>query len=48
MMKRSSKGTRYFEAELENPILGIRPVLDTDLTRDNFENDPGDSDFQDL
>ncbi len=48
MKKRSSKGTRFFEAELENPILGIRPVLDTDLTRDNFENDPGDSDFQDL
>lgn len=49
MGKRSSKSQRFFmECELENPLLGIRPVLDTDLLRDGLENDPGASDFQDL
>lgn len=47
MDKKSTKGTRFFiESELENPLLGIYPVLDTDLARDNLEN--GASDFRDL
>ncbi len=48
MNKRSNKTTRFFETELENPLLGIYPVLDADLTRDNLENDLGASDFRDL
>ena len=34
------------DCELENPILGIRPVLDADLSKDSPEN--GSSDFRDL
>ena len=49
MDKRSNKTTRFFfESELENPLLGIYPVLDADLARDNLENDLGTSDFRDL
>ena len=47
MKKRSSKNARFsVRAELENPVLGIRPVLDADLTRDHLEN--GASDLRDL
>jgi len=49
MKKRSSKVTRVFiEGELEAPISDVYPVIDTDLARDNLENDLGAADFQDL
>jgi|GEM_PF-4905526 len=50
MDKKSSKRTRVFiEGELEAPIPEeIYPVIDTDLARDNVENDLGASDLQDL
>ncbi len=49
MRKRSSKTTRIvIEGELEAPISDVYPVIDTDLARDNLENDLGASDLQDL
>ena len=37
-----------FDNELERPISSIYPVIDTDLARDNIENDLPDSELQDL
>ncbi len=49
MNKKSSKRTRIFiEGELDAPISDVYPVIDTDLARDNLENDLGASDLQDL
>lgn len=48
MDKRNTKGTSSFlESELENPLLGMYPVLDPDLSKDSLENDIGVSDFRD-
>lgn len=47
-MDKRDKSTRFLEAELENPVLGIRPVLEADFSRDNFENEHGASDYQNL
>ena len=33
---------------IERPISDVYPVIDTDLARDNVENDLSDADFQDL
>jgi len=32
----------------ERPISDVYPVIDTDLARDNIENDLSDADLQDL
>lgn len=49
MKKRSSKNARIFiEGEVDAPISDVYPVIDTDLARDNLENDLGASDLQDL
>lgn len=49
MAKKSSKSTRIFiEGELDAPISEVYPVIDTDLGRDNLENDLGASDLQNL
>ncbi|MEE0944176.1 MAG: hypothetical protein UIM24_01825 [Clostridia bacterium] len=37
-----------FDNEIERPISSIYPVIDTDLARDNIENDLPDSELQDL
>lgn len=37
-----------FDNEVERPISSIYPVIDTDLARDNIENDLPDSELQDL
>lgn len=36
------------DGSLDNPISEVYPVLDTDLARDNVENDLSDADLQDL
>ncbi|MBQ8637097.1 MAG: hypothetical protein IJ423_03805 [Clostridia bacterium] len=36
------------DTEVERPIPSIYPVIDTDLARDNIENDLPDSELQDL
>ena len=36
------------KAEKERPISPVYPVIDTDLARDNVENDLSDADLQDL
>lgn len=33
---------------IEKPVSGIYPAIDTDLGRDNIENDISDADLQDL
>ncbi|MEL7609034.1 MAG: hypothetical protein AAGU74_05970 [Bacillota bacterium] len=49
MDKKSSKRTRVFiEGELDAPISEVYPVIDTDLARDNVENDLSAADLQDL
>lgn len=44
--KRSSRDS--VDGSLDNPISDVYPVLDTDLARDNVENDLSDADLQDL
>ena len=39
---------RVFDNEVERPISSVYPVIDTDLARDNIENDLPDSELQDL
>ena len=34
--------------QIERPISNVYPVIDTDLARDNIENDLSDADLQDL
>lgn len=38
----------YKPYEKERPISSVYPVIDTDLGRDNVENDLSDADLQDL
>lgn len=40
--------TRPYSADLDKPISGIYPEIDTDLARDNLENDLTAADIQDL
>lgn len=47
--KNSATTRRFIEGELDAPIPEeIYPVIDTDLARDNLENDLGASDLEDL
>ncbi len=38
----------HFPSKKERPISKIYPMIDTDLARDNLENDIPDADLQDL
>ncbi len=40
--------TRPYSEELDKPIPGVYPEIDTDLARDNLENDLTAADIQDL
>ena len=43
-----SKGKKRISNKAENPIPKLYPVIDTDLARDNIENDLTSADKQDL
>ncbi len=38
----------HFPSKRERPIPEVYPMIDTDLARDNLENDITDADLQDL
>lgn len=46
--QRKSSNQDIIDGNLERPISRVYPVLDTDLARDNVENDLSDADLQDL